>query len=149
MLEQFEQSSREMCAAEKRRAGRPATVSWSHLCLAIMRCFWRGWNAQGEGWRLIGSERLGSFAPVNVSDQASDHRIERAAIPLHWLFEHVSAWLRARLAPFEDRRLASWASAVYAVDASILDQMARVLPWLRVLAEGDTRLLAGQMARVV
>ena len=45
----------------------------SHLCFAIMLCFVRGWNAQWEVWRLIGSERLGGFAPVNVSDQAIDH----------------------------------------------------------------------------
>jgi hypothetical protein len=96
-----------------------------------MLCFLRGWNAQLEVWRLIRSERLGGFAPVQVSDQAIYNRIERAAIPMQWLFEHVSAWLRARLAPWEDRRLAPWATAVYAADASTLDQLSRFLPWLR------------------
>ena len=112
-----------------------------------MLCFLRGWNAQLEVWQLIGSERLGGFAPVKVSDQAIYSRIERAAMPLQWL-----AGTRERLAagtsgsPLEDRRLAPWATAVYAADASTLDQMSRFLPWLRQLSEGDARLLAGQIS---
>jgi hypothetical protein len=66
VLQVFEQSCRAMCLSEKKRAGRPAVVSWSYLCLAVMTCFLRGWNAQLEVWRLICSEHLGSFAPVNI-----------------------------------------------------------------------------------
>lgn len=146
LLQVFEQSCQHLCGPAKRRAGRPALVSWSHLCLAIMLCFLRGWNAQLEIWRLIRSERIGDFVPVQVSDQAIYNRIERAAMPLQWLFEQVSAWLRRRLAPWEDHRLAPWATAVYAADASTLDQMSRFLPWLRALAAGDTRLLAGHIS---
>jgi hypothetical protein len=146
LLQVFEQSCRDLCGPAKRRAGRPAAVSWSHLCLAIMLCFLRGWNAQLEVWRLIVSERVGSFAPVQVSDQAIYNRIERAATSLYWLFEQVSAWLQTRLAPWEDRRLAPWAKAVYAVDASTLDRLGRFLPWLRTLAEGNPSLLAGQIS---
>lgn len=146
MLQIFEQSCRDLSGSAKRRAGRPATISWNHLCLAIMLCFLRGWNAQLEVWRLIGLERLGSFAPVKVSDQAIYNRIERAAMPLQWLFDHVSAWLRDRLAPWEDRHLAPWATAVYAADASTLDRLSRFLPWLRQLSQEDARLLAGQIS---
>lgn len=146
VLQVFEHSCQDLCGPNKRRAGRPATVSWNHRCLAMMLCFLRGWNAQLEVWRLLRSERLGAFAPVQVSDQAIDHRIERAAVPLQWLFEHISAWLRTRLAPWQDRRLAPWASAVYAADARTLEQMSRFLPWLRTLAPGDSRLLAGQIS---
>lgn len=35
-----------------------------------------------EVWRLIGSEQVGGFAPVFVSDQAMYNRIERAATSL-------------------------------------------------------------------
>lgn len=35
-----------------------------------------------EVWRLIGSEQLGGFAPVSVSDQAIYNRIERVATSL-------------------------------------------------------------------
>lgn len=128
VLQLFEQSSREVRVAAKPRVGRPPTVTWSHLCLAIMLCFPRGWNAQLEVWRLIRSEYVGHFAPVKVCDQAIYNRIERATTALSWLFAEVSAWLGARLAPWQDRRLAPWASAVYATDASTLDGMSRFLP---------------------
>jgi hypothetical protein len=146
VLQALEQSSREVCAPARRRAGRPCLVSWPHLCLAIVLCFLRGWNAQVQVWRMIRDERLGDFAPVPVSDQAIYNRIERAGNAMQGLFEQVSAWLRTRLAPWEDRRLAPWATAVYAVDASTLDRLARFLPWLRALADGDMRLLAGQIS---
>lgn len=48
VLQVFEQSCQHLCALAKRRAGRPATVSWNHLCLTIMLCFLRGWNTQLE-----------------------------------------------------------------------------------------------------
>jgi hypothetical protein len=146
VLQVFAHSGQDLCGPAKKRAGRPATVSWSHLCLTIMLCFLRGWNVPLEVWRLIRSERLGGFAPVHVSDQAISNRMERAAIPLQWLVEHVSAWLRRRLTPWEDRCLAPWATAVSAADASTLDQRSRFLPWWRPLSEGDTRLLAGQIS---
>jgi len=143
VLQMFEQSCHQMCASEKKRVGRPATVRWNHLCLAIVHCFLRGWHAQLDVWRLLCSEQLGPFAPVQVCDQAVYNRMEQAVIPLQWLFEQMSSWLRKRLAPWEDRRLAPWAKAVYAVDASTLDRLSRFLPWLRQLLEGDSRLLGG------
>lgn len=145
LLQVLEQNSQDLCGPAKRRAGRPARVSWDHLCLAIVHCFLRGWNAQLDVWRLLCSEQLGHFAPVQVSDQAIYNRMEQAVIPLQWLFEQVSAWLRKRLGAFDDRRLAPWATAVYAVDTSTLDRLSRFLPWLRRLAKGDSRLLAGSL----
>jgi hypothetical protein len=93
-------------------------------------------NAQWERWRLSGSQRLGSVAPVNVSDHAIDTRMERAVTPLQWLCDQVSARLQERLAPWEDRHLAPWATAVSAADASTCDRLSRFLPWLRTLAQG-------------
>lgn len=145
-LQVFEQRCHDLCRPAKTRAGRPATVRWSHLCLAIMLCVLRGWNAPWEVWRLSGSERLGSVAPVNVSDQAISNRIERAATPRQWLCEQVSAWRRTRLAPFDDRRLATVATAVSAADVSTLDRLSRVLPWVRRRSAGDPRLVAGQIS---
>jgi hypothetical protein len=54
----------------------------------------RGWNAHWERWRLIRNERPGDVAPVQVNDHAISKRMERAARPLPWLCEQVSAWLR-------------------------------------------------------
>jgi len=78
VLQLFEQSNRNLCVWEKPRVGRPPTVQWNHLCLAIMLCFGRGWNAHLEVWRRIRSAWVGCFAPVQVCDQAISNRIERA-----------------------------------------------------------------------
>ncbi len=147
MVQLLEESCQQVRNLPSKRAGRPAKVSWSHLCLAILLCFLRGWNTQLEVWRLIGSQRLGGFAPVQVCDQAIYNRLERAGTWLYWLFEQVSAWLRTRLEGWEDRRLAPWASQVYAVDASTLDRLGRFLPWLRPVAEGDKAGLGARSAR--
>jgi hypothetical protein len=96
VLQVVEESCQQLAWPQKKRAGRPAKVSWSHLCIGILLCFVRGWNTQLEVWRLIGSERLGGFAPVKVCDQAIYNRIERAGTSLQWVFEQVSAWLRTR-----------------------------------------------------
>ena len=146
VLELFHESSQDVRGRQKRGAGRPATVSWSHLCLGIMICFLRGWNAQLEVWRLICHERIGTFVPVKVCDQTIYNRIERAEMAMAWLFEHVSAWLRTRVQPWEDHGLAPWASAVYAADASTLDRLGRWLPWLRQVAEGSKEGLGGQIS---
>jgi hypothetical protein len=146
VLQRFQERGREWRGPQKKRAGRPASISWSPRCLAMMLCLLRGWNAQWDVWRLRCSEQRGGFAPVQVCDQAISHRIARAGTSLPWLFEHVSVWLRTRLAPWEDRRLAPWATAVSAADASTLDPLSRFLPWLRQLSGGDTRFLAGQMS---
>src|SRR5581483_11111478 len=117
------------------------TSAW-RSCSAISR----GWNAQLEVWRLISSEGVGSFAPVQVCDQAISNRIERADTWMDWCFERVSAWLRTRLEPWEDRDLVPWATEILAVDASTLDRLGRYLPWLRMLTVGTPDLLAGQMS---
>jgi hypothetical protein len=151
MLQVVEHRCRDLYGPVQRRAGWPATVpvgitgAW-RSCAAISR----GWNAHWEVWRLSGSERRGGCAPVQVRDHAISTRMERAATPLHWLCEQVSAWRRTDPSgsPFEDRRLALWATAVSAADASTLDHMSRLLPWLRTLAEGEARLPAGQFSAV-
>ena len=114
--------------------------------MAIMLCFLRGWNAQLEVWRLISSEWVGFFAPVQVCDQAIYNRIERADTWMYWCFEQVSAWLRTRLEPWEDHHLVPWATEILAADASTLDRLGRYLPWLRTLAVGTPDLLAGQIS---
>jgi len=149
VMQLFEESCQALRGAQKKRAGRPASVSWGHLCLGMMLCFLRGWNAQLDVWRLICSERVGGFAPVQVCDQAIYNRIERASTSMQWVFEQVSAWLRTRLQTWEDRRLAPWASEVYAVDASTLDRLGHFLPWLRRLPRGDKQELGGQISALL
>lgn len=126
--------------------GRPPLVPWEHVGWAILPCFWRGWHTQLDVWRLLTSERVGPFAPVQVCDQAVDNRIERAEVWMSWAFAQSSARLRERLEPWEDRTLASWAKGVYAVDARTLEQIGRDVPWLRPVAEGSSQVLGGQIS---
>ena len=147
LLALLQESSREL-QAKARRPGRPASISWTHLCLGIVLCFLRGWDAQLDLWRLLCWESVGSFAPVRVSDQAIYNRLARAEKYLRQLFEQVSTWLLARLEGRQDRNLAPWANEVYAVDESTLDKVGRWLPWLRELADGEKDLLAGRMSAI-
>src|SRR5712691_1751942 len=117
-----------MAAEQARRSARPGQLESSVPSYPALFC--AGMERAIEVWRLIGSERLGGFAPVKVCDQAIYNRIERAGTSLQWVFEQVSAWLRTRQQGWEDCRLAPWASSVYAVDASTLDRLGRFLPWL-------------------
>lgn len=95
-----EQRGLEVSTSGKTRVGRPATVRWNHVCLAIVPGFLRGWHAPWDVWRRLCRERLGTFAPVQVCDQAVSNRMEQAVIPLPWLVEQVRSWLRKRLARF-------------------------------------------------
>ena len=61
-------------------------------------------------------------------------------------FAALSSWLRKRLAPYEDRRLAPFATAVLALDESVLDKVKRSVAWLREVPNGDSRLLPGRIA---
>ena len=145
----FEESSRALRGPQKARAGRRPLVSWTHLCLGMLVCALRGWNAQLELWRLIVSEPIGPFQPVQVTDQAIYNRVEHAVIPLQWVFEQLTAWLRVRQHGMQDRKLAPWASQVYATDTSTLDRLGRFLPWLRPLSVGDKAGLGGQISALL
>lgn len=147
MLALLQESSREV-QGKKRRAGRPASITWTHLCLGIVLCFLQGWDAQLDLWRLLCGEQVGPFAPVRVCDQAIYNRLERAEKYLRQLFEQVSAWLVVRVEGWQDRSLAPWASEVYAIDESTLDKVGRWLPWLRQLADGEKGLLAGRLSAI-
>lgn len=149
VVQLLREGSHEVCPVPHKRRGRRPSVTWSHLIWAILLCFLDGWNIQREVWRRIISEPVGPFAAVKVGDQAIYNRIARAEIWMQRTFEQVSAWLRVRLQPWEQRDLAPWASAVYAADASTLDRLGRYLPWLRQLATGSPDLLAGQISALL
>ncbi len=56
-----------------------------------------------------------------------------------------SSGLAQRLAPYEDRTLAPFATAVVALDESVLDRVKRWVNWLREVPQGDSRLLPGRL----
>jgi hypothetical protein len=145
MLELFEESHKDLAPVFQRRRGRKPKVTWHHLCLAILTCFLRGWNVQLHVWRALISERLGPYEPVKVSDQAVYTRLHQAEIPMQWLFDHVTAWVRERFPDHENRFLAPFATEVLATDASTLDRLGRFLPWLRTLPTSEYAGLGGQI----
>ncbi len=130
-----------------RRRGRPAHILLSHLGWAIFWCFLQGWQAQLDLWRQLSSERLASFAPVCVCDQAVYKRLATCGgKAMQLLFQQVSAHLQHRLDPLEQWSLAPFASAVLAIDESKLDQVGRWLTGLRDLPVADANLLAGRLS---
>jgi hypothetical protein len=64
------------------------------------------------------------------------------------LFVQVSQVLRERLQPYAQKRIAAFATAVVALDTTTLDPVARTLPLLRPVADGDRQLLPGKLAGV-
>lgn len=63
------------------------------------------------------------------------------------VFEQVSAVLEERLQPYL-QPIATFFSEVVAIDETTLDQVARHLPLLRAVTDGDTQLLAGNLAGI-
>jgi hypothetical protein len=136
-LELLGEYRHEVVAAHK-KAGRPPEISWLHFGMGVLLCFWRGWHHQRDRWRLLGWQQVGGFAPVPQTDQAIYNRLAHADVQMQALFQQVTAWLRQRLWPWQERSLAPFATAVLALDESTLDQVARWLPNLRRL-ERETR----------
>jgi len=71
---------------------------------------------------------------------------QEGSAPLQKLFEQVRAVLAPRLAPFQDKALAPFATQVLALDQSTLDQVARLLPALRSEPKESKGLLPGKLA---
>ena len=120
----------------------PALVLWGGVVVGILR----GFATQAEIWRLVSWQGLWDYPLSKVSDQAVYNRLaEKGNQTLQTLFLAVRDGLRERLAPFAQTDIAPFATGVYAIDGSTLDKMARLLPSLREIANGDSRLLPGKM----
>jgi len=132
---------------EPKRRGRPTQILLSHLGWSIFWCVLQGWQAQLDVWRQLCTSSLGGFAAIKVSDQAVYKRLADSGVQaLQLVFATVSQGLAQRLDPLEQWHLASFASAVIAVDESKLDQVGRWLGGLRGFPKGDERLLVGRLS---
>jgi len=128
--------------------GRPAVLPALCLWAGVVVCVLRGWSSQLSIWRLLTSKGLWDYPRFALSDEAIYDRLERGgADPLKQLFEQVSQVLQGRLAPY-GQQLASFASAVVAIDVTTLDKVLRHLPLLRGVADGAHQLLGGKLAGV-
>jgi len=120
----------------------PALLLWSGLVVCVLR----GFGSQHALWRLLSLYGLWGHPPVAVTDQAVYTRLATGGTTaLEWLFAHSSRLLRERLTPYADTKLAAFATGVYALDQTTLDQVARLLPALRTLPSGSPRLLPGKL----
>jgi Transposase DDE domain len=98
-------------------------------------------------WRLLSNGNFWFYPRFAVSDQAVYKRLEEGGtIPLQRLFAQVRSVLAQRLAPFEEKGLAPFATQVLALDETTLDGVARLLPALRTVPAGNKALLPGKLA---
>ena len=137
-----ETTERSQQSAVGRKKILPALVLWSGVVVGILR----GFTTQAEIWRRVSWKGLWEYPISKVSDQAVYNRLaEEGNQTLQLLFMSVRDGLKERLAPFSQSQIAPFATGVYAVDGSTLDKMARHLPSLREIPNGDSRLLPGKM----
>ena len=120
----------------------PSLVLWSGVVAAVLH----GFTGQRAIWRLVGLEGMWHYPRYEVSDQAVYNRLAAGDKGgLKRVFEQVRDGLQARLAPYAQTTIAPFASGVYALDGSTLDKVARHLPRLRQVANGDSQLLPGKL----
>jgi hypothetical protein len=121
----------------------PALALWSAVLVGVLE----GGLSQCGLWRRLTELGLWDYPRYAISDQAVYHRLARdGTTVLERLFAQVSAALAARLAPAAQRPLAAFASGVYALDETTLDQVARRLPALRTAAAGSVATLPGKLS---
>lgn len=129
-----------------RKAVLPALVLWSGIIVAVLR----GFSSQLQIWRLVSWEGFWNFPQYPITDQAVYNRLAEESGPeaMQALFYRVRDGLKERLVPYAQQKLAAFAAGVYAIDGSTLDKVARHLPKLRQVANGDATLLPGKMVGV-
>lgn len=136
---------------EKRsgQAGRPRILPAMCLWAGLLVCVLRKQSSQASVWRLLSLNGLWSYPQFPVTDAAVYKRLANSGTAfLTEFFANVSAAIQERIAPYEQSKLAAFATGVYAIDVSTLDKVARKLPELREVKAGDKRLLPGKLAAV-
>lgn len=129
--------------------GRPRILPAMCLWAGMLVCVLRGYTSQQALWRLLSLEGLWYYPRFEVSDQAVYKRLAQGGLAaLEQIFKQVSAILHQRLAPYEQHTLAPFAKGVVAIDETTLDPVARMLPALRELPNGDKQLLPGKLAGI-
>jgi len=128
--------------------GRPRILPALCLWAGVIVCVLQGWNSQLGIWRLLHQKGLWDYPRFPISDQAIYKRLEKdGSKSLKRLFEMVSAALRERLQAYA-QPVIKLTKEVVAIDATSLDKVARTLPILRSVPNGDKRLLPGKLAGV-
>ena len=133
---------------ERRRLGpgRPRVLPSLCLWAGMLLCVLHGFTSQLALWRLLTQAGLWFYPRFPVTDEAVYKRLAKAGSqPLERLFAQITNLLSHRLEPYGVSNLASFASAVVALDQTTLDKVARLLPMLRKLPADDSALLPGKL----
>ncbi|MGI8550666.1 MAG: IS4 family transposase [Dehalococcoidia bacterium] len=121
----------------------PSLALWAGLLVCVLR----GASSRLALWRLLREQGLWQYPRFRIGDQTVYDRLDRAGTgPVQQLFAQIRAVLAQRLTPYADQSLAPFASEVLALDETTLDKVARLLPPLRPLPDGDPRLLPGKLS---
>lgn len=137
----------EPAASRPSGPGRPRVLPALGLWAGLLVCVLQGFASHRALWRLLSARGVWQLPRVPVSDQAVYHRLARdGTAPLERLFGHISTVLADRLAPYAATGVAAFASAVYALDETTLDQVGRLMPALRAVPAGAAALLPGKLA---
>jgi hypothetical protein len=123
----------------------PATLLWAGLVVCVLR----GFTSQLALWRLLSVTGLWAYPRVPVSDQAIYRRLSHDGPGmLSALFAELTTLLLGTVPAERGVRLAPFAREVVVLDETTLDGVARTLPALREVPDGDRRLLPGKLAAV-
>ena len=129
-----------------RGPGRPRVLPALCLWAGLLVCVLHGFSSYLSLWRVLSGVGLWAFPRSAITDQALYARLARDGTgPLERVFAHISTLLADRLAPYTATTLAPFATAVYALDETTLDQVARLLPALREVP-AKTAVLPGKLA---
>lgn len=126
------------------RRGRPEILPGALLWSAMLVCLLRGEPQQRAIWRLVSQIGLWHFPRIPISAEGVRKRLVTAgSAPMATLFAQITAALTARWTG--DPTLAPFATGgVYAIDATTLDKVVRLLPAMGA----PVRPLAGKLHTV-
>jgi plasmid maintenance system antidote protein VapI len=131
----------------RRKRGNPGVLTWPHLWLAALLALFRRAEGVADLWRLICLSPLGSFAPVQLTQQAVRQRLLSGGLaPMAQLLGQVNESLQSRPMPKVALHLASFAKEIVALDESTLDAVARLCDEVAHLAKDSALLRVGKLA---
>jgi Transposase DDE domain len=145
--ETLQSQQRALILSQPLRRGRPRHLSLVHVCLGVLFALFEHLQSQYDLWRVLISEPIAGFAPVQICDQTLYYALARASDTMRGFFEQMSQQARLHLAPWQQRHLAPFAHQVVALDECVLDKIGRYLPPLRQTATGSkASILAGRIS---
>ena len=113
--------------AALRTRGRPTPLTAGLLWAGVLVCILRTAPRRREIWRVLTEAGLWDYDRLAMHPETVRIRLKRAgAVPLQGLFTQITAALATRTMGYP--QLAAFASAVYAIDDTTLDQVRRILP---------------------